>query len=123
MTNKEILGELKKSWEYMNDIKDNNANQLTEKEKEGIKTIMSSLYDIYDGLYNRIMKENSDELYTRRTIFGNEIYIGDNITTDYSVRNMETLNITNKVEFVDILSCGDINYCWYEDRNFLGRGV
>ena len=119
MTNMEILGELKQSWEYMNDIKDNNANQLTEKEKEGIKTIMSSLYDIYDGLYNRIMKENSNELYTRRTIFGNEIYIGDNIATDYSVRNMEILDITNKVEFVDILSCEDINYYWYKDKEVL----
>ena len=52
MTDKEILAELKKSYEYLQDMIDN-ADQLSKKEIQDLVTAENLLIDIYSNLWEK----------------------------------------------------------------------
>lgn len=116
MTNKEILGELKQCWEYITDIKDNEYEQLTSEEYDKLSSIRRDLYDIYEGFYKRLEKENREELRIKSLEVeqGEKVYISDDISGDY---------ISEVGKEKDYFSCEytDNCYYWYKDEKFLNE--
>lgn len=114
MTNREILGELKQSYEYINDIDNNEYEQLTKEEKDKLTQIEYLLDDIYGGLYERLEKENKEELRvkTLESEENEKVYISDDIGGDYiSVMGEDTYYFAHEDT--------DDYYCWYKDEKFL----
>lgn len=123
MTNKEILAELKRSYKYMHDIRENGCNDYSHGQL-GIKYInriehlqeeISNLYfDIWNMLFNngedlRIpSKYQIDKKYT--------ILIGNSISTDYTLQNNDTGELDE-----DIVTCDDLKYYWFFDMIWLHR--
>lgn len=113
MTNKEILGELKQSYEYINDIDNNEYKQLTNEEKDKITQIEYLLSDIYSGLYERLEKENNEELRVKKLEENDKVYISDDISGDY-------ISVSNDTHYFTYQDTDDY-YCWYKDENFLNE--
>lgn len=114
MTNREILGELKQCWEYITDIKDNQDGQLSKDEYNTLYDIRNGLVYVYEGLYNSIMKNNKEELRIKG-LEDNEnerVYISSDISGDYENYNFDTGER-------DWFACGDVDYTWYKDDDFL----
>ena len=105
MTDKEILAELKKSYEYLQDMIDN-AHQLSRKEIQDLVTAENLLIDIYSNLWEKTEEDI--------TIKGeDDLTIGKEIYSDYyEVGNDEFITKT------DILKNGK-EYEWWNDYEFL----
>lgn len=105
MTDKEILAELKKSYELLEDIIDNADNTQLQSVKE-LYTIQNMLGDKYSEVYEKIKNENDIELY-----YEEDIMISPNISGDYiNVKDTE-YNISYK----DL----ENESKWWEDYGFL----
>lgn len=119
MTNKEILAELKKSYEYLFDIIENGSqlhcdgqmdikliNQL-EQAKDNIANIYARFYETLDDEELRVRIASND------FPDGCDYYIGDTVDTDYREQyDYET----NESYFT---TCEDLDYYWYEDKDFI----
>lgn len=118
MTNKEILAELKQSYEYMNDIFENEYEQLTKEEKAKLNVIANEIYDIYSSFWNRIW--NKEELTIKNEYQDDEketLLIGNNPCADYTTQNKET----GELDSIGIITCADLGYYWYKDKEFLNN--
>lgn len=115
MTDKEILAELKRSYEYLRDIRENgcidHCNGQMENNIDRLEMILSELGNIYFDFYNTLdeedlrvkaLEENEDD----------RIYIGSDICSDYERYDWD---IHEKTFF----TCADVDYYWYEDSGFL----
>lgn len=118
MTDKEILAELKKSYDYLWDIRENGCvdhccGQINNKETINAldvarENITKAYYDIYktipkEELRVEELEDNFKEDY--------KVYIAGDVSFDYEFVYNE--------EDVEMVSCGDIDYYWYNDYNFL----
>lgn len=116
MTNKEILAELKKCWEYLNDI-DNNGNaahcggQLNEDQMIHIHRAMNELAEVYSDFRETLDDEECMVNIKNEGTF----YIGNSISEDYSEMYDEENNYTY------LVTCADLNYYWYDDYDFLTK--
>ena len=117
MTNKEILAELKKSYEYMQDIRNNGCvdhcnGQLEQKDIQKLNIIMENIAEIYSDL-----REKTDDSECMITLKDNgtyyNYYIGNCVSEDYSELYDNDNNYTYWV------TCEDLGYYWYEDNKFL----
>lgn len=117
MTYKEILAELKRSYEYINDIIENNGNQLKEDEVKELENINNKIDGIYFGFWNKCFTEENMEIPNK---YQNDdeysILIGSSAFTDYTIQNKET-GVFNEV----IKTCDDLEYYWYDDNNFIDK--
>lgn len=105
MTNKEILAELKRSYEYLRDIRESgcadHCNGQMENNIDKLDSILENIEDIYYDFYRTLDKE---DLKVKK-----DIYIADSVDYDYIMAKEEILYIT----------CCDLNYYWYEDEDFI----
>lgn len=115
MTNKEILAELKRSYEYINDIIDNNDEQLKADEIKNLENINNKIDEIYFDFWNRCFAEENMEIPSE---YQNDdkysILIGSSAFTDYTIQNKETGEFDE-----EITTCGDLEYYWYDDDKFI----
>ena len=113
MTNKEILGQLKQSYEYLYDITENGNQahcggqlnkELIDKLEIAMKQLEETYYDFRKTLYDdECMIIINEETY----------FIGHCVNEDYSeLYDEENGNWV-------YVTCGDLDYCWYEDKEFL----
>lgn len=115
MTNKEILAELKKCWEYLNDI-DNNGNaahcggQLNDDQMKHIHKAMNELAEVYSDFRSTLDDEEMS------VVVDNDTYlIGNSISEDYA----EFYDEEN--QYTCWVTCADLDYYWYEDYDFLTK--
>lgn len=114
MTNREILAELKKSYEYLRDIRENGCidhcnGQLNAERIKHIENAINELAVVYYD-FRKILddKECMINLKDKGTF-----YIGKYIDEDYSQLYDDNNNYTYWV------TCEDIDYYWYEDKKFI----
>lgn len=100
----EILAELKNSYEYLADIRENGcedhcAGQLNEENTTKIEIAMNEISEVYES-FRTVMSD--DECTVK--INGETYIIGHTINEDYNVPN-EDVSIT----------CADLYYYWYKE--------
>lgn len=115
MTNKEILAELKKSYEYLRDIRENgcydHCSRQMETNTDKLDNILEEISDIYYDFYKTLNKE---ELKINKEILGNKLYISGCVDGDYDVYEKR-----GNVDSIGVVTCGDIDYYWYDDVDYL----
>lgn len=114
MTDKEILAELKKSYEYLRDIRENGCeDHCCGQMGNNINLLddcLSNLETIYSGFYNGLDKK---DLRVKKLESENEeIYICGDVDGDYDCYNKDIHEETS-------FTCGDVDYYWYDDKEFL----
>ena len=118
MTDKEILAELKRSYEYLVDIRENgsvdNCSGQMKDNLDKLDETINNIADIYSDFYKtldleslRVKKLEDSEDYN--------IYIGNYVDADYVVYNVNTKEIYDTYN----ITSGDVSYYWYEDYGFL----
>ena len=79
MTNKEILAELKRSYEYLRDIRENGCiDHCTGQMEENISKLdnaLSNIEDIYYDFYKTLDKEELRVENIERKVGGDKVYI------------------------------------------------
>lgn len=108
MNDKEILAELKISWENLNDIIEN--VNLNKDLKLSICNSMDEIAKVYSDI-----RENLTDKEVQVIINKTEYFIGNSINEDYSERYDEVNN------YWLCETCGDLNYYWYKDNKFLQK--
>lgn len=116
MTNKDILAELKKSYEYLRDIRENGCEdhcngQLDTKGIEHLENAMNELAEVYSD-FREILDDEECMINLKDK---GTFYIGNCISEDYSELYDSKDNYTYWV------TCEDIGYYWYEDKNFINE--
>lgn len=117
MTDKEILAELKRSYEYLRDIRENGSiDHCSEQMKDILDKLdesINNVADIYSDFYKtldleslRVKKLEDTEDY--------KIYICSDIVLDYIVYDANSNNTY-------YITCEDVNYYWYDDYTFLNK--
>lgn len=109
MTDKEILAELKLSYEKLYDIRENGCidhcnGQLPNKLIEKLEIAKSNIEDIYSEFYRTLDKEKLRVKSLEKD--NDEVYISSFVSGDYETNGYG-------------LSCNDVDYYWYEDQDFL----
>ena len=112
MTNKEILAELKMSYEYLRDIRDNgcidHCNGQMTKDIEKLDSAISDIENIYYDFYKTLDKEDLRVKSLEHKVDGDKVYICRCVDGDYEVG-----------KDLSCMTCGDIDYCWYKDEDFI----
>ena len=117
MTDKEILAELKRSYEYLIDIRENGSiDHCSGQMKDNLDKLdesINNIADIYSDFYKtldleslRVKKLEDTEDY--------KIYIGSDIDLDYVVYDDNSNNTY-------YITCEDVSYYWYDDYTFLNK--
>lgn len=115
MTDKEILAELKKSYEYLRDIRENGcvdhcAGQMKDN-IDRLDKVLKNIAIIYSDFYSTLDRE---ELKINRRVLTNKIYISNDVSGDYDVYELD-----GSSDNVSTISMYDLDYFWYDDREFL----
>ena len=117
MTDKEVLAELKKSYENLRDIRENgcidHCNGQMKDNVDKLDKAINYIEDIYYDFYKTLDKET---LKIDKTILNNDIYICGCVDGDYDIYEKN-----GNVDSVDCITCGDLEYYWYNDRKFLDK--
>lgn len=117
MTNKEILAELKTNYEYLYDIRENSYEQLNKEELEKLRQAEELIDEVYFDFWNRLFSSTEDlsipKQYQDTEKTGEIILIGNSPSADYTIQS-ENGNFDES-----IITCGDLEYYWYQDRNFI----
>ena len=112
MTDKEIVAELKRSYEYLYDIRENGCvDHCKGQMKDNIdKLELAKSYteDIYYDFYKTLNKEDLRVKSLEHKVDGNKVYICHCVDGDYEVG-----------EQLNCMTCYDLEYYWYEDSDFL----
>lgn len=118
MTDKEILAELKKSYEYLCDIRENGCGDHCCGQINNIETIKALdiarynvgkvYYDVYKTLSKEDLRVKSLEDNFKEDY---KVYIARDVSFDYEF-------IYNE-EDVEMVSCADMDYYWYNDKNLI----
>ena len=112
MTNKEILAELKRSYEYLRDIRENGCiDHCSGQMEENIIKLdnaISNVEDIYFDFYKTLNKEDLRVKSLEHKVDGDKVYICRCVDGDYEVG-----------EELHCMTCCDLEYYWYEDSDFL----
>ena len=112
MTDKEILAELKRSYEYLRDIRENgcidHCSGQMEENIDKLDNALRNIEDIYNDFYKTLDKEDLRVKSLERKVDGNKVYICRCVDGDYEVgKDLSCMN------------CFDLDYFWYEDEDFL----
>ena len=112
MTDKEILAELKRSWEYLYNIRENGcidhcAGQMKDN-IDKLELAKSYIEDIYFDFYKTLNKEDLRVKSLEHKVDGDKVYICRCVDGDYEVG-----------EELHCMTCCDLEYYWYEDSDFL----
>ena len=114
MTDKEILAELKRSYEYLRDIRENGCiDHCTGQMKDNIDKLdnaLSNIEDIYFDFYKTLNKEDLRVKLLEHKVDGDKVYIARNVDGDYEVG-----------KDLSCMTCFDLNYFWYEDKDFINE--
>ena len=114
MTNKEILAELKRSYEYLRDIRENgcidHCSGQMEDDINKLDNAISNIADIYYDFYKTLDKEDLRVQSLERKVDGDKVYICRCVDGDYEVG--KDLNCMN---------CFDLDYFWYDDEDFINE--
>lgn len=117
MTDKEILAELKISYENLRDIRENGCiDHCNGQMKDNINKLdkaIDYIEDIYYDFYKTLDKE---DLKIDKTILDNDIYICGCVDGDYDIYEKN-----GNVDSIDCMTCEDLEYYWYNDRDFLDK--
>lgn len=111
MTDKEVLAELKRSYEYLRDIRENGCYDhcvgQMKSNLDKLDVAISNIEDVYFDFYatldqeelrvERLDKKADDKVYICRCVDG-----------DYEVGDERIC-----------MTCGDLDYYWYEDQDFI----
>ena len=117
MTDKEILAELKKSYEYLRDIRENGCfdhcmGQM-EQNIDLLDNTINNIEKIYEDFYKTL---DLEDLIVPREIFGNIIVISGCVSGDYDIYDKDNFVIGN---YIDFITCEDLEYYWYDDKKFI----
>ena len=107
MSDKEILAELKQSYEYLTDIRENGCadhcnGQLNRDMIDMLNIAKKNIEDLYFEFYKTLNKE---ELRVKDLEDDEKVYIARNIDGDYEVG-----------EDLEGMTCAEAGYCWYDNR-------
>lgn len=109
MTDKEILAELKRSYEYLQDIRDNGCidhnNGQMARSIDKLEMAIHNIEDVYFDFYNTL---DRDELRIK-SLENNDnerVYIARNVDGDYEQYDYD---IHDRTSF----TCEDVDYYWY----------
>ena len=114
MTNKEILAELKRSYEYLRDIRENGCiDYCSGQMEENISKLdnaISNVEDVYYDFYKTLDKEDLRVRQLERKTNKDKVYISRCVDGDYEVgKDLSCMN------------CFDLDYFWYEDEDFINE--
>ena len=112
MTNREILAELKRSYEFLYDIIENGNEvhcngQLKADNINLLEEAKSKIEAVYRGFYKTLDKKEVTVNYDKETY-----YIDNEASGDYKL----TYNDDNDYDYI---LCGDVGYYWYNDEDYL----
>lgn len=112
MTDKEILAELKRSYECLRDIRENGcvdhcSGQMGENISK-LDNALSDIEDMYYDFYNTLDKEDLRVQQLERKTDGDKVYISRCVDGGYEVG-----------KDLSCMTCFDLEYFWYEDENFI----
>ena len=117
MTNKEILAELKKSYEYLRDIRENgcidHCNGQMESNIDKLGVAINNVTEVYEEFYNTLDTEELRVKQLEKTE-DERVYIPSDISYDYEYYDWDTHEKTT-------FDCCDVNYYWYEDCDFINE--
>lgn len=116
MTDKEILAELKRSYEYLRDIRENGSiDHCSGQMKDNLDKLNESINNIAD-IYSDFYKTLDLESLRIEQLEDSEekVYISSDIIGDYVSFNFDTGEI-------NYFTCKDVSYYWYEDYIFLNK--
>ena len=112
MTNREILAELKKSYEYLRDIRENGCiDHCSGQMEENISKLdnaIKNVEDIYYDFYKTLDKEDLRVRQLERKTNRDKVYISRCVDGDYEVG-----------KDLSCMTCFDLDYFWYEDEDFI----
>lgn len=114
MTDKEILGELKKSYEYLTDIRENGCSdhccgQLNNELISKMDIAIQQIEDVYFDFYKTLDQKELRVKHLDRKV-GEKVYICRCVDGDYEVGNEKQRHC---------MTCEDLDYYWYNDRDFI----
>ena len=114
MTNKEILAELKISYENLRDIRENgcidHCNGQIKDNVDKLDKAINYIEDIYYDFYKTLDKEDLRVKSLERKVDGDKVYICRCVDGDYEVgKDLSCMN------------CFDLDYFWYEDEDFINE--
>lgn len=122
MNNREILVELKKSYEYLCDIIENQDGQLKQREVDRLKDAKNHIENVYFDFWHRLYQNDNiiDLILKNQYQKDNDriIYIGSDVNIDYTIKFKDSDLHERDYD----LTCEDIDYCWYQDREFINEG-
>ena len=112
MTDKEILAELKISYENLRDIRENgcidHCNGQMKDNVDKLDKAINYIEDIYYDFYQTLNKEDLRVKSLEHKVDGDKVYICRCVDGDYEVG-----------EKLHCMTCCDLEYYWYEDSDFL----
>lgn len=111
MTDKEVLAELKRCYEYLYDIRENGCidhcgGQIQYDLIKKLEDAKKSVEEVYSNFYKTLNREDLRVKNIERN--GEKAYISSEASGDYEVGE-ENWN----------MNCADLDYYWYEDEDFL----
>ena len=114
MTDKEILAELKISYENLRDIRENgcidHCNGQMKNNIDKLDKAIDYIADIYYDFYKTLDKEDLRVKSLEHKVDGDKVYICRCVDGDYEVG-----------EDLSCMTCFDLNYFWYEDKDFINE--
>lgn len=116
MTNREILAELKRSYEYLYDIIENGNEvhcngQLKADNINLLEEAKRNVEAVYRGFYKTLDKKEVTVNYDKETY-----YIDNEASGDYKL----TYNGDNDYDFI---TCGEVGYYWYSDEEYITEDI
>ena len=114
MTDKEILAELKISYENLRDIRENgcidHCNGQMKDNVDKLDKAINYIEDIYYDFYKTLDKEDLRVELLEKKVDGDKVYICRCVDGDYEVgKDLSCMN------------CFDLDYFWYEDEDFINE--
>ena len=114
MTNKEILAELKISYENLRDIRENgcidHCNGQMKDNIDKLNKAIDYIADIYYDFYKTLNKEDLRVKSLEHKVDGDKVYICRCVDGDYEVG-----------KDLSCMTCFDLDYFWYEDEDFINE--
>lgn len=110
MNDKEILADLKIAYERLLDTEENNDKKLNKKQINKLRNILNDIAEIYSDFRETLSDDKMQVIINEK-----EYYIGNCVNEDFTERYDEV----NKCWLLE--TCGDLDYYWYYDREFLKK--
>lgn len=121
MTDKEILAELKISYENLRDIRENgcidHCNGQMKDNVDKLDKAINYIADIYYDFYKTLDRENLRVELLEKKVDG-KVYIENDISGDYMI---DTKMYEEECGGDLYMTCEDLEYYWYNDRKFLDK--